>query len=460
MKKSRLLALSMGTVLTLTMLPGNSASPEQALIEKDTTRSNALGLLVLKRMFDQKVSPDGNIVLSPAGIASTLAILQPGSRGDTKDALDHVLGQSTDGVQAFQVWQNIRQHNRIAFRQAERVFLSNKFAIDDFYPSQAMVTRLDLAQNPEQSTQSINQWVAQQTNGAFQLTLTDGSVGEQTPMVAVGAFTFSGIWETPFPASSVTKGNFRVGSQNVETSLMTHEVRATYATTPDYTMLALPYAPRTTDGKTPSSTPLLMVMIMPSESSTLRNFLRDLTPEKLQGILPSSPPCKVRATIPAFKTVTADSPSLKPFLEFAGLGVLFSPSQADFSGLVATPPATPLFLGDFYQQCMVTVTAVNDAQNPPEPLSGTSSPEEASSTVIPAIRIDRSFFWCIYDPNTGNIIFMGTEEDPSRLIPNPYDVEENQNNLSEPDSLSPLNRLHRQERDHALEKLQTAPTKS
>ena len=67
MKKSRLLALSMGTVLTLTMLPGNSASPEQALIEKDTTRSNALGLLVLKRMFDQKVSPDGNIVLSPAG---------------------------------------------------------------------------------------------------------------------------------------------------------------------------------------------------------------------------------------------------------------------------------------------------------------------------------------------------------------------------------------------------------
>lgn len=424
---------------------------EEALppARSETALINVLGLQILKRMDNQNVSPDGNIVLSPTGLASTLGILQPGARGNTKSLLDNAIGPLQDVSRFADEWKIIRHNNVVRLKRAERLFLSDQFPLDDFYPAQNSVSKINFAQNPEQATRTINKWAEAQTNGIFLLSLTDGAIGESTPMIAVGAFYFSGQWTQAFPEQSIAKGNFRSGTRTVEATMMSHNIKVPYAITPEYTMLALPYAAKEQHSKT---APLYMVMIMPPETMELRAFLKDLTPERLQNILPSASGMQtgdIHAVVPSFNAVTAYPGTLKPFLEFAGLGNLFDPGQADFSGIVSGQQPGPLFLGDLVQQCLVIVNGHGrkDASSDASPV------EPANPDQLPVVKIDRPFLWCIYDSNDGAILFMGTEYSPEKFIPDPYATEEYEDDLSERAPLDPLNQLHRQETDDALKKI-------
>jgi len=351
-----------------------------------------------------RASP-GNLVFAPESLSIALALTYGGAAGTTAaqmaatlhftlpperlhpafDALDLALNAQASSTGAFR----LTLANAMWAQQGFTVLPTFLDLLAQNYG--AGVRLVDFASAPETVRQTINAWVAEQTDDAVPELLKDGDISPNTRLVLANAVYFKADWLTPFFPKSPA-GTFQSPAGPVSVAMMSGPAQVPVWTGPGYTAASLPYAGGTTS----------MVLLVP-DAGTFDAFEAALTADTLQAALAGAGTAALEAVmVPRFSA--RQHFSVKKALAALGMTDAFDGAAADFSGIDGRHD---LFITDVIHQANVAV----DEQ-------GTVA--SAATAVIVGIKgvrqtlvVDRPFLYLIRDDATGAILFLGRVLDPS-----------------------------------------------
>ncbi|MBE0481654.1 MAG: serpin family protein, partial [Dehalococcoidia bacterium] len=281
----------------------------------------------------------GNIFYSPYSVSLALAMTYAGARGETEqqmaETLRFLLGQ--EGLHAaFNALdlelaargQDAKGKDGEPFRlnivnaiwgQQDYKFLTE--FLDTLAENYGAGLRLlDFRNAPEESRQTINKWVSDQTEDRIKDLIPQGMIDILTRLVLTNAIYFNASWMNPFNEDLTADGAFHLLDGNeVTVPLMRQNERLGYATGDGYTAVELPY-----DGGEIS-----MVILLPDEG-TFREFEAAMDAGMLAEAIGNLENRTVDLTMPKFEFESEFS--LRDVLAGMGMPVAFS-DAADFSGM-------------------------------------------------------------------------------------------------------------------------------
>jgi serpin B len=369
-------------------------------------------------------NPGTNLFFSPYSISTCLAMLYAGANGDTEQQMSQVLGFGTDQGQFASAFGGLQREletsqepNAIELNIANALWTRQGYR---FLPAfletatnqyQASVSQADLATpaGDAAATQTINDWVAQETKDKIQNIVPPGGIETNTVLVLANAIYFLGAWTTTFEPTNTSTQPFYLSSTNEMDAPLMHQPLAdgngnplnlmfNYVQTNDFQALELPYG---TNGS------VSMVILLPWQVDGLGQLEQQLSPAFLSNVVAQMTVQQVEIFLPSF---TLDSSfELTNTLAAMGMPDAFTPGVADFSGIDGT---NDLFVTFVLHKAW---GQVNEA--------GTQA---AAATVIgvgtgtastgfwspPVFRSDHPFLFFIRDTQSGSILFLGRLANP------------------------------------------------
>lgn len=350
----------------------------------------------------------GNIFYSPYSISSALAMTYEGAKGQTADEMKsifHFPDISTFRPNFAAVYNDINKKNKsyslntgnALWVQYDYPLLENyTSAVENYYGGKA--ANLGFVAETEKSRQTINSFIAEQTNSKIQNLLPQGSLNSMTRLVLTNAVYFKGTWEWEFDKSNTREQDFRITPDNAvkaQTMYMKPD-KATfnYADTDGLQILELPY----------KGGELSMLILLPSENnSALEN---SLTAEKLGEYENLMKETKLDAIyLPKFKFDAEYS--LNGALSAMGMPSAFSPN-ADFSGMTGSKE---LSISSVIHKAFIDV---NEEGTEAAAATGVVVGITSVGGTRTIFRADHPFIFIIQQKSTGNILFMGKVTDPTK----------------------------------------------
>ena len=335
----------------------------------------------------------GNIFISPLSISIALTMTYNGAVGETERAMAEVLeidaldlstinnankalrdslGPKVQISIANSIWSRQGIEFNPEFLDRNRVFFGAEIASLDF--------------NSPQATHIINEWVDTNTNGKIEKIV--DRIDPQTLLFLINAIYFKGSWQDEFDKSMTRPGTFHLpnGSEK-RVQMMRREGEYPYFHGENFEATSLPYG----DGR------MSMYIFLPNRNSNLNKFLRDLTAENWEQWIPQLQDRRQTMMLPRFKLEY--EVRLNDTLEALGMGIAFG-GGADFSGM-----GPSLFISEVRHKTFVEVNEEGTEAAAVTAVTGVKS-------LPPAFRVDRPFFFAIYDTETETILFMGTVTEP------------------------------------------------
>ena len=340
--------------------------------------------------------PGGNIFISPLSISIALTMTYNGAVGETERAMAEVL--EIDGLDlstinnsnralrtslenpdpkveisiANSIWSRQGVDFNPDFLERNRVFFGAEIAALDFSLPQATAT--------------INEWVNTNTNGKIEKIV--DRINPQTLLFLINAIYFKGNWRDEFDKSMTRSGVFHLsdGSEK-QVQMMRREGEYPYFRGERFEATSLPYG----DGR------VSMYIFLPNRDSNLNKFLRNLNAENWEGWIAQLQDRRQTMMLPRFKLEY--EVRLNDTLEALGMGIAFG-GGADFSGM-----GPSLFISEVRHKTFVEVNEEGTEAAAVTAVVGVKS-------LPPAFRVDRPFFFAIYDAETETILFVGTVTEP------------------------------------------------
>lgn len=256
---------------------------------------------------------------------------------------------------------------------------------------------LDFVSDPESSRQTINNWVAQETEDKIKDLLPSNSINELTRLVLTNAIYFYGAWAIPFDEDLTEMGNFYPADGDVvSVPMMSHfqENGETFSVVvlDGYTAVELPYK-----GKE------ISMLILVPDRGRFFEIEQALDTNLINSTVESLTPRGFRLKMPKFKYESKFQ--LKDTLSRMGMPEAFDPGLADFTGMTEI---RELFIQEAYHQGFISVdekgTEAAAATAVVITLTGAGTPL--------TITIDRPFIYLIRDMQTNAILFIGRVMNP------------------------------------------------
>lgn len=353
------------------------------------------------RVYDaEKIGQDRNFMISPLSLSMALAMTRNGAAGETEAAMTETLkltpfndeeainsyysrlreallatDPSTKLSIANSIWTNKHIVIKPAFVAANRDYFHSTVEAVDF-ADPATVGR-------------INQWAADNTQQ-----LIDHVLDETDPMALMyllNAIYFKGIWTSQFNKKQTQKASFTYEDGRVkQVDMMQQKAEFNYSENEAMQMVELPYGNQA----------FSMVVLLPKAGNNLRDINDLLREGSAWGTLNSSRRrALVDLRLPRFKTEY--NIRLNDLLTDMGMGVAFSPGQADFSRM-SDLEAFISFVDQF--------TYISTDEEGTEAAAVTVVGVELTS-VGPSREVtfhaNRPFIYLIREHSTGAILFMG-----------------------------------------------------
>lgn len=361
----------------------------------------------------RQLGSDGNIFFSPYSLSQALAMAYAGAKGDTAAQMSAVLHFALSQEQLHPAF------NRLALDLARRgqgaqgkdgegfrLQIANatwgqkdyKFLpgyLDTLAVNYGAGLRLvDFINATEQSRQTINQWVSEQTEGKIKDLIPQGSLNNLTRLVLTNAVYFNAAWLQPFDKSLTKQESFNlVDGRSVTVSMMSRSAPFQYYKGNDYQAVELPY-----DGREMS-----MVVIVPDEGKFER-FAASFGTAELDTMINGLSTRQVMLSLPKFQFDS--SFGLKKALSDMGMADAFTGS-ADFSGIDGK---RDLCIQDVLHKAYVSV---DEAGTEAAAASAVIVGLTAMPTDTVQMKVDRPFLFLIRDNITGSIIFIGRVLNPA-----------------------------------------------
>ena len=337
-----------------------------------------------------------NIFISPLSISIALTMTYNGAVGETEHAMAEVLeieGLDRDAVNhsnaalrnsledldpkveisiANSIWSRQGVEFNPDFLERNRVFFGAEVASLDFSAPEA--------------TEIINEWVNTNTNGKIEKIV--DRISPQTLLFLINAIYFKGNWQDEFDKSQTRPGIFHLSDGNEKrVEMMRREGEYPYFRGENFEATSLPYG----DGR------LGMYIFLPNRDSNLNKFLGNLNAGNWGDWISQFQDRRHDMMLPRFKLEY--EVSLNNTLEALGMGIAFG-SGADFSGM-----GPSLFISEVKHKTFVEVNEEGTEAAAVTAVVGVKS--------VPSVfRVDRPFFFAIYDTETETVLFMGVVTEP------------------------------------------------
>ncbi|MFA5878278.1 MAG: serpin family protein [Candidatus Staskawiczbacteria bacterium] len=353
-------------------------------------------------------SDNGNIFYSPYSISAALAMTYEGAKGQTAEEMKSVFHFPESEIlrpNFASIYNNLnksvadyelRTGNALWIQQNYQLLKDYTGRVEKYYGGKA--ANLDFINETEMSRQTINNFIAEQTNDKIKGLIPQRFLDVMTRLVLTNAIYFKGSWKWEFDKSDTSEQDFKVTPDNiVRTQMMNMRPDKTtfnYASTDNLQILELPY----------KGEEVSMLVLLPTGS--LDSLESSLTAEKLNEY-------KAQMT-----ETTLESISLPKFefdtkyfmgdnLSAMGMPTAFS-TDADFSGMTG---ARDLFISFVIHQAYVKVD-----EEGTEAAAATAVGMRTTSAVLsPNIfRADHPFLFIIQEKKTGNVLFLGRVVDPTK----------------------------------------------
>jgi serpin B len=363
-------------------------------------------------LYQELKSEEGNLFYSPYSISLALAMTYAGARGETEtqmaDALDFILSQdklhpafNALSLELDSRGEGAQGKDGEGFRlnivnaiwgQKDYNFLAD--FLDVLAVNYGAGLRvLDFMGAPEESRVTINDWVADQTEGRIEDLIPPGLINSLTRLVLTNAIYFNAAWLNPFDEDITRDGDFYLlDGSPVTVPMMSQQEHLGYAEGDGYVAVELPY-----DGEE-----LSMVILLP-DSGQFESFENSLSAEQVAAIIESLDYREVALTMPKFEF---DSEfSLSAALSALGMPVAFT-TGADFSGMTGNHE---LYIADVVHKAFVSVDEAGT-----EAAAATAVVMELTAMPdVVEVSLDRPFIFLIRDIETGTILFVGRTLNPS-----------------------------------------------
>jgi serpin B len=352
-----------------------------------------------------------DIFLSPHSVSSALAMTYAGARGQTKsemtkalhfEANDDVVNRGFDFVDLrLQAAGNAGQGKdggpaRLEIANAiwgqKGLQLETPFLDTLAVSYGAGVAVADFATDPEGSTNRINGWVADKTEGRITNLLP--TLARSTRLVLVNAVYFNAAWATSFNASTTAPAPFtKLDSSVTQVAMMHQRLNATYMHGDDFDAVELPYGGELTS----------MLVIAPTKGS-FETYESALTGARILDVLGGLRGKDVILSFPKTK-LSAGFELSKP-LESLGMKSAFG--GADFSGVTESEP---LSISAVVHR---TFLAVDEQGTEAAAATGVDEVETSAEVPLPTVTmtVDRPYIIAIVDRSTKTILFLGRILEP------------------------------------------------
>ena len=370
------------------------AATEEPDVSSVASANTRFGFKLLHDLRER--DPGGNIFISPLSISIALTMTYNGAIGETERAMAEALeiaeldlstiNQSNKALRnslenpdpkvqisiANSIWSRQGVDFNTEFLERNRTFFGAEIASLDF--------------NSPQAPAIINEWVATNTNGKIEKIVE--SIDLQTLLVLINAIYFKGNWQDQFNESRTRTGVFHLsdGSEK-QVQMMHREGEYPYFRGENFEATSLPYG----DGR------VSMYIFLPNHNSNLNRFLRTLNEENWEDWISQLHDRTHELMLPRFRLEY--EVSLNDTLEALGMGIAFG-GGADFSGM-----GPSLFISEVRHKTFVEVNE-----------EGTEAVAATAGLLVesepPVFRVNRPFFFTIYDAETQTILFMGTVTEP------------------------------------------------
>lgn len=372
------------------------------------------GLNLLKQA--QTASPNGNVFISPTGIAAALAMAANGASGSTRAAMLKTLGVNGMSMDAFDSANNalaasLTDRGGVQLSMANAMWLQKDFPVNAGFRKTAhdafgaQVANLDF-KSPS-AVDTVNSWVDKHTNGRIPKML--DSIDRGTIALLANAIAFKGKWKLPFDPKETKSQPFTTSTGNsMQVPMMSSTATYAYAETNGAQAIRLPYG----DGS------CSMYVVLPSKlyepagahippNASLDGYVGWLTSDRFDAMVASLHDQKGTIELPRF-SITWDA-TLNKMLENLGMGIAFS-DAANFDEIHKAPPS-------------LAITQVRHSSFLKVDEQGTEATGATTITIgVTAIRVtpppfsmvvDRPFLVAIRDDRNGQLLFVGTISKPA-----------------------------------------------
>lgn len=360
----------------------------------------------------------GNFIFSPHSISAAFAMTYAGARNNTEiqmaqtlhfnlsqerlhaafNALDLALNSRGQGGETSEGTDFKLNIVNAAWTQDGYPFLQDFLDLLAVNYGAGMYI-LDFVSDPEGSRQTINNWVAKQTENKIKDLLPPASIDGLTRLVLTNAIYFYGAWAIPFDEDLTEIGNFYLTDGDVVSvpmmsfSQKTKGNESHLAVVLDgYSAVELPY----------KGTEISMLILVPDRGRFFE-FEQALDANLIDQTIESLTPWDLRLLVPKFKYESKFE--LKDTLSQMGMPEAFDPGLADFTGMTAL---RELVIDEAYHQGFISVD-----EKGTEAAAATAVVIVFTGAGTPlTITIDRPFIYLIRDIQTNAILFIGRVMNP------------------------------------------------
>lgn len=362
----------------------------------------------LELYSNEATSTEGNFMLSPASVSSVMAMLIAGADGETRDQILQTLHFSTDDEvlhdgfsQLSKMWNDaetveLNLANRL-WPATNQSLLPEYLSLTENYYG-AKVESVDYGK-PNSATDTINNWVAEQTKDRITGLLQSGDVDSSTRMVLTNAVYFKGDWKSKFSTNRTRDAAFTTADGTaLSVPMMDQTSKFAFAEMDGNKFLEMPYA-----GNRYS-----MLFVLPKTHDGLSAIESALTVEKLDGWIKKMATQNVRVKLPKFKSVVRID--LTKRLSEMGMPSVFGAS-ANFSGMTGQR--------DMFVDSIIHKTFIEVNEEGAEAAGASAATVKRSAKPrqeeIATFVADKPFVYMIRERRTGAILFIGRMDNPEAM---------------------------------------------
>ncbi|KAL7644906.1 UNVERIFIED_CONTAM: hypothetical protein RMT77_004723 [Armadillidium vulgare] len=187
-----------------------------------------------------KDPPPENVILSPLSIAVILNLLMLGTNGTSNSEIKQVLDYPNDVQESVvhETYQEIftslpQSGNEVEISIYTRIFPRKGFTIFDSFTNVSEtsylseVESLDYVNFPEASTERINNWVSDSTNGKIDKVFYE-PLSPLTVCVIANVIFLNATWLNQFNPDSTKEGNFYTETETIKIPMMNKKMYVPY----------------------------------------------------------------------------------------------------------------------------------------------------------------------------------------------------------------------------------------
>lgn len=415
------LATIVAGLLTLTYQPGSRdtflsfpmASSAEIASEMMGIDPGVQGIVTANHRFavdlyQQLSQREGNLFFSPYSLSTALAMTYAGAAGQTAEKMAEVLHFSLEPQAIHSAFSQVA--HRIGLNKSEgyQIYIANRLwgqknygflasflqLTEEYYG--AALAEVDFQTQPESARDTINKWVAAQTQENITDLIPAGVLNASTRLVLTNAIFFQGNWLYPFEAKNTQANSFTTESgEEITVPMMYQKNRFWYGRYNDIEVLRLFY----------QDYGLSMLILLPETPEKLAQLEQQISDRELDPFISCADrEYMVELWLPKFKM--AAEFDLKETLSRMGMEIAFNQEKANFSGMNGSPE--DLYLSAVVHKAFLDVNEVGTEAG------GASGVVAASRSTAPetTFRADHPFIFLIQDNESDSILFLGRVVNP------------------------------------------------